>query len=144
MSDTETKEEQLLVPIAKPLAGPKLTKTLSSLIKEAAKEKVLRRGVKEVVKVIRKDKGKSKFICILAGDVTPLDVISHIPVLCEEHSIPYIYVPTRSELGQSAGTKRPTSVVMVELSKESDDDNEVHKLFAKCAGKIQEMQPKYD
>ena len=34
MSDTEVKEEQLLVPIAKPLAGPKLSKTLFNLVKE--------------------------------------------------------------------------------------------------------------
>ena len=42
-----------------------------------------------------------------------MDVISHIPVLCEDHGIPYIFVHSRAELGAAAGTKRPTSVVMV-------------------------------
>jgi H/ACA ribonucleoprotein complex subunit 2 len=42
-----------------------------------------------------------------------MDVISHIPVLCEDHNIPYIYVPSRAELGAAGSTKRPTSVVMV-------------------------------
>lgn len=42
-----------------------------------------------------------------------MDVISHIPVLCEDHNIPYIFVQSRAELGISGGTKRPTSVVMV-------------------------------
>lgn len=42
-----------------------------------------------------------------------MDVISHIPVLCEDHGIPYVFVTSRAELGASAATKRPTSVVMV-------------------------------
>lgn len=42
-----------------------------------------------------------------------MDVISHIPVLCEDHNIPYIYVPSRAELGAAGSTKRPTSVIMV-------------------------------
>ena len=42
-----------------------------------------------------------------------MDVISHIPVLCEEHNIPYVFLPSRAELGAAGSTKRPTSVVMV-------------------------------
>jgi len=38
----------------------------------------------------------------LAADVTPVDVISHIPVLCEESGIPYIFVRSRMELGVAA------------------------------------------
>lgn len=42
-----------------------------------------------------------------------MDVISHIPVLCEDHGVPYIYVTSRAELGAAASTNRPTSVVMI-------------------------------
>ena len=42
-----------------------------------------------------------------------MDVISHIPVLCEDHNIPYVYVPSRAELGAAGQTKRPTSIVML-------------------------------
>lgn len=52
-------------------------------------------------------------IVVLAADISPMDVISHIPVLCEDHGIPYIYVPSRAELGAAGSTKRPTSIVMV-------------------------------
>ena len=56
-----------------------------------------------------------------------MDVISHIPVLCEDHGIPYVFVTSRAELGASAATKRPTSVVMVTpksagKSKKIDED----------------------
>lgn len=42
-----------------------------------------------------------------------MDVISHIPVLCEDHNVPYIFVTSRADLGAAGNTKRPTSVVMV-------------------------------
>ena len=52
----------------------------------------MRRGVKDVVKAIKKG---SSGIVILAADVSPVDVISHIPVLCEDARIPYVYVRSR-------------------------------------------------
>lgn len=42
-----------------------------------------------------------------------MDVISHLPVLCEDHGVPYVFVTSRAELGAASLTKRPTSVVMV-------------------------------
>ena len=86
----------------------------------AAAHRTLKRGVKEVVKALRKSTSSSTTsssspigVVILAADISPMDVISHIPVLCEDHNIPYIYVTSRAELGMAGQTKRPTSVVMV-------------------------------
>ncbi len=61
-------------------------------------------------------------MCVIAGDISPIDVISHIPVLCEDGEIPYIYVSSKAELGAAAGTKRPTSVVLVAPKKGQDFD----------------------
>ena len=88
----------------------------------AAKNKTLKRGVKEVVKALRKSPqgaANTAFpgIVILAADISPMDVISHIPVLCEDHNVPYIFVTSRAELGAAGNTKRPTSVVMVSESR---------------------------
>ena len=85
----------------------------------AAKNKNLKRGVKEVVKSLRKSTPASASgheapgIVVLAADISPMDVISHLPVLCEDHGVPYIFVSSRAELGAASSTKRPTSVVMV-------------------------------
>lgn len=84
----------------------------------AAKNKALKRGVKEVVKALRKSptavSGDLPFaIVVIAADISPMDVISHIPVLCEDHSVPYIFVTSRTELGAASSTKRPTSVTMI-------------------------------
>lgn len=82
--------------IASPLADEKLTGRALKLVRKAAKAKLIRRGVKEVIKGLRKSE---KGLMVLAGNVTPIDVISHIPVLCEEANIPYIYVPAKEDLG---------------------------------------------
>lgn len=34
-------------------------------------------------------------VCVIAGDISPIDVISPLPVLCEERGIPYVYVPSK-------------------------------------------------
>ncbi|KAF5875283.1 putative ribosome biogenesis protein nhp2 protein [Botrytis fragariae] len=107
-----------LVPFANPLADEKVAKKVLKSVKKAAKNKTLKRGVKEVVKALRKSpQGASNTVfpgvVILAADISPMDVISHIPILCEDHNVPYIFVTSRAELGAAGNTKRPTSVVMV-------------------------------
>ena len=52
-------------------------------------------------------------ICIIAGDISPIDVVTPLPVLCEDNDIPYIYVPSKDELGQAGLTKRPTSCMLI-------------------------------
>ena len=34
-------------------------------------------------------------ICVIAGNISPIDVITHVPILCEEANVPYIYVPSK-------------------------------------------------
>jgi H/ACA ribonucleoprotein complex subunit 2 len=111
-STSKSYEERLeaVNAISQPLASKKSTKKAHKLIKKASSSKIIRRGVKEVIKGIRKNE---KGLCILAGDIYPIDVISHLPVLLEENGIPYLFVPSKQDLGAAASTKRPTSVVLV-------------------------------
>lgn len=96
--------------IAKPLASKKSTKKVHKLVKKATQAKMVKRGVKEVVKALRKGE---KGFCVIAGDISPIDVISHLPTMCEDRSIPYFYVPSKHDLGNAACTKRPTSCILV-------------------------------
>lgn len=108
----------LVSPIASPMAGDKLARRAHKLVEAAAGAKALRRGIKEVVLALRKgDEG----LVFLAGDVFPVEVIAHLPLLCEEAGVPYCYVQRKSELGAAALTKRPTSVVLVS-SKNAEKD----------------------
>ena len=40
---------------------------------------------------------------LIAEDVEPPQVVAHLPILCEERKIPYIFVPSKLDLGRSAG-----------------------------------------
>ena len=68
-------------------------------------------------------------LLILAADITPIDIISHLPVMAEDANIPYVFVPSKEELGHASATKRPTSCVMVcpdqkKKSKQKDGSDE--------------------
>jgi H/ACA ribonucleoprotein complex subunit 2 len=138
MSDTEDKkgsksyEDRIKAVnvISHPLASKKSTKKAHKLVKKAAGQKQIRRGVKEVIKGIRK--GETG-LAILAGDIYPLDVISHIPLLLEEKDIPYIFVPSKQDLGAAASTKRPTSVVLVRTPKKDFDGKDIYDALTKEA-----------
>ncbi|XP_055821564.1 H/ACA ribonucleoprotein complex subunit 2-like protein [Solanum dulcamara] len=107
----EKKKIFALAPIAKPLAGKKLNKRIFKLVRRAAEKKCLKRGVKEVVKSIRRGQ---KGVCVIAGNISPIDVITHVPILCEEADIPYIYVSSKEDLANAGATKRPTCCILVQ------------------------------
>ena len=71
----------------------------------------LKKGVNETTKAIER---KSAQFVVVAGDVTPEEVVVHIPMLCKEHSIPYAFVPTKKDLGVAVGIEVGTSAVAVE------------------------------
>jgi H/ACA ribonucleoprotein complex subunit 2 len=128
MADDESRyDEQVkyVNAISQPLASKKTTKKLHKLVKKAASAKFVRRGVKEVVKALRKGE---KGFCIIAGDISPIDVITHLPIMCEDRSIPYIYVPSKHDLGAAASTKRPTSCILVNPKKGFDEKELYDKL----------------
>ncbi len=75
----------------------------------------------------------------MAGDVSPMDVISHIPVLCEENEIPYVFIPSRADLGFSCATKRPTSVIMIVPDSKNGDNIEYIEQYKMCLTKIKEL-----
>ncbi|KAL0298335.1 UNVERIFIED_CONTAM: H/ACA ribonucleoprotein complex subunit-like protein [Sesamum calycinum] len=123
--EREKKKILALAPIAKPLAGKKLCKRTLKLVRRAAEQKCLKRGVKEVVKSIRRG---NRGLCVIAGNISPIDVITHVPILCEEANIPYVYVPSKEDLANAGATKRPTCCVLVltkptkgELSQEEQE-----------------------
>jgi H/ACA ribonucleoprotein complex subunit 2 len=75
-------------------------------------------------------------MCIMAGDISPIDVLSHVPVLCEDNSIPYVFVPSKELLGNASQTKRPTSVVLVKCATDSSFNDK----FEEALEKVKPLQ----
>ena len=121
MSDSEEnkieEESRLFIsPIATPIASDKLNKKLLKLTKKMTKDKKVRKGIKETTKAAKK-KG-AKGLVLIAADISPIDVLTHLPIICEAQSIPYIYVPSREAIGGACSTKRPTAWVFLEIPEE--------------------------
>jgi large subunit ribosomal protein L7Ae len=86
---------------------PQIVEMLS-VAKESGK---LKKGINEATKAIER---KTAQFVILAGDVSPEEIVIHIPMLCKEKGIPYAFVPTKKELGEAIGIPVGTSAVAVE------------------------------
>ncbi len=82
------------------------------LVQVAAETGKIRVGTNEVTKSSERAEAK---LVVMAEDVDPVEILVHIPMLCEEKRIPYLYVPKKQRLGQSAGlSKSAASVAIVE------------------------------
>ena len=60
----------------------------------------IRKGTNETTKAV--ERGQAKLV-LIAEDVDPPEIVAHLPALCDEKKIPYIYVPSKQRLGQAAG-----------------------------------------
>ncbi|XP_071441187.1 H/ACA ribonucleoprotein complex subunit 2-like protein [Hetaerina americana] len=122
---------KLVNEISKPMASRKLAKKLYKLIRKASKQKTfLRNGLKDVQTKIRK--GETGLV-VLAGDVSPIEVICHLPGVCEELSIPYIYTPSRQDIGTAMNVKRGSVTVMIR------DNPEYKELYDECAAEVSKL-----
>lgn len=70
---------------------------------------------------------------IFAGDITPIDIMSHMPAICENKNLPYCYVPSREDLGSSVGYKRSAVVVLIRKHENFTD------LYDECHSEIKEL-----
>ncbi len=70
----------------------------------------LRKGTNESTKAI--ERGIAKLV-VIAEDVEPPQVVAHLPILCEERKIAYLYVPSKLELGKSAGLDVGSAAISV-------------------------------
>ena len=77
----------------------------------STRDSKIRKGMNEVTKSIERSLAK---LVIMAEDVTPPEILFHIPLLCEEKSIPFCYVSTKKELGNAARINVASSAIAIE------------------------------
>ena len=72
----------------------------------------------------------------MAADAQPLEIILHIPLLCEDKNVPYVFVPSKIALGRACGVTSPVvacSIISDENSQLKDAINhmkiEIEKLL---------------
>lgn len=79
---------------------PDVAEKAYELVNIAAKTGKIKKGTNETTKAVERNQAK---LVIIAEDVQPPEVVLHLPFLCDEKKVPYIYVPSKKRLGEAAG-----------------------------------------
>ena len=73
-----------------PLSDADLTIALLDLVQQATNYKQTKKGANEATKTL--NRGISEII-IMAADAEPIEILLHLPLLCEDKNVPYVFVP---------------------------------------------------
>lgn len=71
----------------------------------------VRKGANEATKSIESSTAQ---LVIIAADVEPEEVVMHLPMICQEKGVPFIYVPTKKELGGAMSLPVTCAAVAIE------------------------------
>ncbi len=81
----------------------------------------LKKGANEVTKAA--ERGSAQMV-IMAENVNPSELLAHIPMICKEKSIPFIYVEDQAYLAEAAGMPigtRTAAIAVMDVSKDTTD-----------------------
>ena len=76
----------------------------------ASKTGVVRKGTNEATKAVERAIAK---LVVIAEDVDPPEVVAHLPLLCDERKIPYVFVPNKDKLGTAVGIDVPCAAACI-------------------------------
>jgi large subunit ribosomal protein L7Ae len=89
---------------------PDIVERAYETVKLATEDGKIRKGANESTKAV--ERGIAKLL-VIAQDVDPPEIVAHLPLLADDKKIAYVYVDSKSKLGESAGIDVPTSAVAV-------------------------------
>ncbi len=78
----------------------------------------IKKGINEATKSI--ERGIARLV-LIAEDVEPPEITMYMPGLCDDKKAPYIYVPSKKNLGNAAGIERPTAAVAIVVEGKAKD-----------------------
>jgi large subunit ribosomal protein L7Ae len=92
----------------------------------------LKKGTNETTKTI--ERGLAKLV-VISKDVTPEEIAMHLPPLCDEKGIPYVYVKSQKDLGAACGiNKGCASAAIVDPGKATEAIEEIVEELKKLKG----------
>lgn len=81
----------------------------------------VKKGTNETTKAV--ERGNAELVYI-AEDVQPEEIVMHLPELCDEKGIPFVFVETQDEVGQAAGLEVGSAAAAIVDAGEAEDDVE--------------------
>merc|ERR1719281_1194693 len=108
-----------------PLADADLTIALLDLTQQASNYSQIKKGANEATKSL--NRGISELI-IMAADAEPIEILLHLPLLCEDKNVPYVFIPSKQALGRACGVSRPVIACSITANDASQLKNQISKL----------------
>lgn len=108
-----------------PLADAAVTQQILDVIQQATHLRQLKKGANEATKTL--NRGISEFI-VMAADASPLEIVLHLPLLCEDKNVPYVFVPSKVALGRACGVSRPVIAASVTTNDASQIKNQIYQV----------------
>ena len=93
----------------------------------------VRKGTNETTKAVERAQAK---LVVIAEDVDPPEVVAHLPLLCEERKIPYVFVPSKEKLGTSSGIDVPAASACI------SEAGDAVALIKEISSRIEELKKK--
>jgi large subunit ribosomal protein L7Ae len=81
----------------------------------------VRKGTNETTKAV--ERGNAVLVYI-AEDVSPEEVVMHLPELCAEKELPHLFVGTQDDVGHAAGLEVGSAAAAIVDAGEADGDVE--------------------
>ena len=81
----------------------------------------LKKGSNEVTKAA--ERGTAKMV-VMAENVNPAELLAHVPLICKEKNIPFIYVEDQSYLAEAAGMNsgaKTAAIALMEVAKGAEE-----------------------
>jgi U4/U6 small nuclear ribonucleoprotein SNU13 len=110
-----------------PLAEARLSQTILDIVQEASNAKLIKKGANEATKAL--NRGTADLI-VMAGDTNPIEILLHLPLLCEDKNVPYIFVPSKTALGRAAQVNRNVIALAILQSENKQLSNKVQTIKA--------------
>ena len=76
--------------------------------------KTLNRGIAELI--------------VMAADTEPIEILMHIPLLCEDKNVPYVFVESQAALGRACGVSRPVIAASITMADGSQIQSSLNSL----------------
>ncbi|KAI0024150.1 snrnp and snornp protein [Xylariomycetidae sp. FL0641] len=108
-----------------PMADEALVPEILDLVQQASHYRQLKKGANECTKTL--NRGVSEIV-VLAGDTTPLAILLHIPLLCEDKNVPYVYIPSKVALGRACNVSRAVIAASITTNESSELSNQIRAL----------------
>jgi hypothetical protein len=74
---------------------------------------------------------------IMTADTEPIEILLHLPLLCEDKNVPYVFLPSKTALGRACGVSRP----VIAASVTTNEARELNAQITSIKAQIEKVRP---